>query len=145
MIRPILEYAVQSWCPNLEKDIDELEKIQHKITKLVPWFQDLPYDKRCRRLKLPSFKDRRKGGTSEVYKILRGDEGSNYTKFFKLSENTTRGHKLKLDKRKHHKSSMRGGWFAIRVINPWNNLLAHVIEAPSIAAFKAHLDKHLGF
>ncbi len=32
IIRPILEYAVQIWCPYLAKDIDELEKIQHRIT-----------------------------------------------------------------------------------------------------------------
>ena len=146
MIRPILEYAVQSWCPYLQKDIDELEKIQHRITKLVPGFQDLPYEERCRRLKLPSLEDRwQRGDLIEVYKILRGHEGSKYTKFFKLSENTTRGHKWKLDKREHHKSLLRGGWFAIRVINPWNDLPAHVVEAPSIAAFKARLDKHLGF
>ena len=147
MIRPILEYAVQSWCPYLEKDIDELEKIQHRITKIVPGFHDLPYEERCRRLKLPTLKERRmRGDLIEVYKILRGHEGSDYNKFFKLrSDSTTRGHKWKLEKREHHKSLLRGGWFAIRVVNPWNDLPAHVVEAPSIAAFKRNLDKHMGY
>ena len=78
---------MQSWCPYLEKDIDEIEKVQHRITKLVPGFQDLPYEERCRRLKLPSLKDRRRrGDLIEVYKILNSHEGSDYTKFFKLSQ-----------------------------------------------------------
>ena len=145
MIRPILEYAVQSWCPYLEKDIEELEKIQHMITKIVPGLQDLPYDERCRRLKLPTLRLRRqRGDLIEVYKILQGHEGSDYTKFFKLSESNTRGHNWKLEKREHHKSTLRGGWFAIRVVNPWNDLPAQVVNAPSIATFKTRLDKHLG-
>ena len=40
LIRPILEYAVQSWCPYLVKDIEEPEKIQHRVTKLVPGLQE---------------------------------------------------------------------------------------------------------
>ena len=40
VIRPILEYAVQSWCPYLIKDIEELEKVQHRVTKLIPGMSD---------------------------------------------------------------------------------------------------------
>ena len=40
LVRPILEYAVQSWCPYLVKDIEELEKVQSRVTRLVPGFQD---------------------------------------------------------------------------------------------------------
>ena len=141
MIRPILEYAVQSWCPYLAKDIEELEKIQHRVTKLVPELRDLPYEERCRRLKLPTLSQRRlRGDLIEVYKILRGHEGSDYRKFFKLSVSNTRGHNWKLEKQGHHKSQQRGEWFAIRVVNPWNNLPNDVVEAPTIATFKTRLD-----
>ena len=34
-----------------------------------------------------------------------------------------------------HQSQLRGEWFAIRVINPWNNLPDHVVDAPTIATF----------
>ena len=98
IIRPMLEYAVQSWCPYQAKDIEELEKIQHRITKLVPGFQDLPYDERCRRLKLPKLSERRdRGDLIETYKILRGHEGTDFTKFFKLRVGNTRGHNWKLE------------------------------------------------
>ena len=140
----MLEYAVQSWCPYQAKDIDELEKIQHRITKLVPGFQDLPYDERCRRLKLPKLSVRReRGDLIETYKILRGHEGTDFTKFFKLRVGSTRGHNWKLEKREQHQSQLRGEWFAIRVINPWNNLHAHVVDVPSIATFKTRLDKYM--
>ena len=144
LVRPILEYAVQSWCPYLAKDIDELEKVQHRITKLVPGLEDLPYEDRCKELKLPTLKERRlRGDLIEVYKILRGFEGTDYTKFFKIRHSNTRGHQWKLEKKEHSGGLERGGWFSIRVINPWNKLPPKVVNAPSIKAFKKELDEYL--
>ena len=34
-IRPHLEYAAQAWSPHLGKDVDCLERIQRKATKVV--------------------------------------------------------------------------------------------------------------
>ena len=144
LVRPILEYAVQSWCPFLAKDIEELEKVQHRITKLVPGFENMPYEERCKELKLPTLKERRlRGDLIEVYKILHGFEGTDYHKFFKLREGSTRGHEWKLEKREHSSGLERGGWFSIRVINPWNELPQKVVNAPSIGAFKRELDNYL--
>ena len=146
IIRPILEYAVQSWCPFWKKDIEELEKVQHRVTKLVPGLQDESYEERCSKLNLPTLEQRRlRGDLIETYKILNGHEGSDYRKFFKLRENSsTRGHDWKLEKREHVNTKVREGWFAIRVINPWNSLPPHVVNAPSIKTFKTKLDEHLG-
>ena len=144
VIRPILEYAVQSWCPYLNKDIEELEKVQHRVTKLVPGMSDWTYEARCKELKLPTLKQRRsRGDLIETYKILNGHEGSDYTKFFELREGSTRGNDWKLKKREHVASQVREGWFAIRVINPWNNLPSSVVNAPSIKTFKTRLDEFL--
>ena len=92
IIRPMLEYAVQSWCPYQAKDIEELEKIQHRITKLVPGFQDLPYDERCRRLKLPKLSERRDRGD-----LIQGVKSAHFaypaesrpTQFFKILQITS--------------------------------------------------------
>ena len=42
------------------KDIEELEKVQHRVTKLVPGLQeDVSYEERCKKLGLPTPKQRR--------------------------------------------------------------------------------------
>ena len=43
-VRPHLEYCVQVWSPFLAGDIDSLEKVQHRTTKLVPLIANLPYE-----------------------------------------------------------------------------------------------------
>ena len=36
LIRPHLEHAMQFWSPHLRLDIDKIEKIQKRATKLIP-------------------------------------------------------------------------------------------------------------
>ena len=45
-VRPHLEFAVAVWSPYLQGDIEELEKVQHRATKLIPELQHLSYDER---------------------------------------------------------------------------------------------------
>ena len=44
-IRPHIEYCVQTWSPYYAKDIDMLEKMQHRTIKLVPQLANIPYEK----------------------------------------------------------------------------------------------------
>jgi len=43
-VRPHLEYYIQVWSPYLAKDIDLLEKVQRRTTKLLPSLFNLPYE-----------------------------------------------------------------------------------------------------
>ena len=75
MVRPHLEYAVQVWNPYFQKDIDALEKIQRRATKLPPQLRKKPYQIRLRELNFTSLEIRReRGDLIEFYKTEKGLE-----------------------------------------------------------------------
>jgi len=56
-VRPHLEYCVQAWSPHLRKDINTLERIQMRATKLVPELRHLTYYERLYRLDLTTLEE----------------------------------------------------------------------------------------
>ena len=100
LARPHIEYAIQSWSPYLKKDIEELEKVQRRMAKLVPEHKDLTYKERCKRLGIYSLVKRRlKGDLIETYKIIHGIENVDKGVFFKMRDGVTRTNTLKIEKR----------------------------------------------
>ena len=140
-VRPLLEYCVQLWCPYLAGDIDTLERVQRRATKLVPEFSKLPYESRLRKLDIYSLYCRRKrGDLIETYKLLKGYYNVDWSKYFTLSPvHQTRGHHLKLYKRPA-RLQLRANFFTQRVINEWNRLPSDVVSAPTISLFKQKFD-----
>ena len=45
LVRPHLEYCVQFWSSYYHKDIDKLDRIQHRITKIIQKLRNKPHDK----------------------------------------------------------------------------------------------------
>ena len=82
-IRPHLEYSVQAWSPCLRRDIDCLEKVQRRATKLVQGFQNMCYEERLRRLGLTTLKKRCiRGDLIETFKIVTNRENIDSRQFF---------------------------------------------------------------
>ena len=74
MVRPHLEYYVLAWRPYRKKDIDTLERIQRRATKMIK-LRDLSYEERLRECGLTTLETRRlRGDQIEVFKILNGYE-----------------------------------------------------------------------
>ena len=68
LVRPHIKYGNTIWYPFLRKDIESVERIQKRATKLIPELTDLTYTERLKRLKLPSLAHRRKRGVAKVRK-----------------------------------------------------------------------------
>lgn len=63
-----------------------MERVQKRMTKLVPELQKLDYEERCERLELTTLERRERGDLIETYKILKGIENVDY----KTSSSTVR-------------------------------------------------------
>ncbi len=69
IVRPHIEYANSVWWPLTKGLRNELEKVQHRATKMVPELKDLPYEERLHQLKLPTIAFRHlRGDMINVYK-----------------------------------------------------------------------------
>ena len=101
IVRPHLEYCIQAWNPYLRKDVDMLEKIQRRATKLIPGLRDLTYEERLNECGLTTLETRRlRGDQIEVFKILNGYENIDSNIFFEIKESKiTRGHNYTLVKK----------------------------------------------
>ena len=73
LIRPNLEYANQAWAPYKKKDIETLENIQRRATRMMPGLRGQTYEERLQHLKLPTLAFRRlRGEMVELFKMTSG-------------------------------------------------------------------------
>ena len=144
IVRPHLEYCIQAWRPYRKKDIDTLERIQRRTTKMIPELRDLSYEERLKECGLTTLETRRlRGDQIEVFKILNGYENIDRNMFFSLKKDSrTRGHEVKLVK-DQCRLDIRKHSFSQRTINEWNKLSTDCVTASSVNMFKNKVDTYI--
>ena len=142
LVRPHLEYANCVWSPFRQMDIDKLEKVQIRATKMVKHLKKYSYEVRLRFLNLPTLKYRRlRGDMIQVYNISSGVRDSNSVIKFNMSNiSNTRGNKFKMQLTHIH-YNLRKHFFSNRIIDVWNSLPNDIVSADSTNIFKNRLDK----
>ena len=134
LVRPHLEFAVPVWNPHLKGDIEELENIQHRVTRLVPGLKKANYTERLKKLRLTTLETwRKRGDLIQFYKIV---DGQDHIKWKKGPEKIVQGDKngpparnlrregggLCFRREPANICTSRNEFFLNRVIPLWNEL-----------------------
>ena len=140
LVRPHLEYCQQAWRPYYQQDIDNIEKVQRRMTRMINGMGEFSYEERLRKTGLVTLEMRRlRSDLIEVFKIMRGLEGLRRDDFFIMDHRKSRGHSYKIFKQRP-RLNIRKYYFANRIVDEWNNLPREAVQAESVNSFKAKID-----
>ena len=130
--------------PQLRKDIDAIERVQRRATRLILGLAELSYEERLKETGLYSLeRSWLRGDMIEMFKIMKGEDKISEDELFnRVDSDRTRGHSLRVKKRRV-KMVVRQGTFTQRVVNAWNALPRKVVTAETVDKFKLELDKCL--
>ena len=143
LVRCRLEYCVQARRPYLVKDIELIEKVQKRMTRMLPDLRGLPYHERLKTLHLTTLETRRlRGDLIEVFKLVNGFENIDSNIFLHRASGTCRWHSEKITKNAF-RLDVRKYTFSKRVINNWNALTQYVVDCTTVASFKRYLDRYI--
>lgn len=142
LVRPHLEYAVQAWRPFLQRDVDNIEKVQQRALRLITGYAQLTYPQRLKKANLVSLETRRmRGDMIETFKIIKGLEGINREVMFIMRQirSGNRGHNEKIFKQ-HSRLDIRKYSFSRRVVDQWNCLKPETVASETINQFKSKIE-----
>ena len=140
MVRPHLEYGNTVWWPTLKCQRSELEKVQHRATKLIPELKHLPYEQRLTILNMPTIAFRHLRGTMiDTYKYATHKYKCQLLNFNTTSVTRSNGYKLV----KNGCNTVKyQNFYTNSTVNAWNSLPAEVVSADAVNIFKNLLDNH---
>ena len=128
IVRSHLGYCIRAWRPYRKKDIDMLERVQRRATKIIQKLRNIIYEMRLKECGLTTLETRR----------LRGDKIEVKVK----EQRTTREHGITLAK-KQCRLDIRTFSFSQRTVNEWNRLSADCIGTSNVNMFRNKIDIYL--
>ncbi len=92
IVRPLIEYANSVWWPVTKGLRTELEKVQHRATKMVPELKNEPYEEQLRQSNLPSTAFRHlRGNMINVFKYASETYNHRFLDSFTSNKNPAPG------------------------------------------------------
>ena len=154
-VRPKLEYASSAWCPWLEKDKKQLEKVQERLIRMISDVKGASYEEKLKDAGLTTLEKRReRGDVIEAFKTIKGFNNVEKEKWFTFESEDARPTRsntvITEEGEKRRKFVMKGetarletrkNFYSVRISKEWNEIPDWVKEKQSVNAFKNAYDK----